>query len=151
MHTPIVERRSADANRRSDPDQSPLQEKMKERAKSDNYPSRSERENVASARILHDGLCQVTGSSGFFPQKKTRGRSRGKIPPRPRSRSKPPRLSTDNVGLARDLARGLHPIELSATGLTSALQEAAFRTSQKGTTCRLAIPSRCECVMKGSR
>jgi signal transduction histidine kinase len=50
------------------------------------------------------------------------------------------KIVNDNVGLARDLARGLHPIELSASGLASALQELAFRSSQDGITCRFNCP-----------
>ena len=45
-----------------------------------------------------------------------------------------------NVGLARDLARGLHPVDLSELGLTTALRELAFRTSHKGLKCQFKCP-----------
>src|SRR4030095_1576 len=44
-----------------------------------------------------------------------------------------------NVGLARDLARGLHPVELSAAGLRDALSELAYRIDQN-VACRFHCP-----------
>ena len=80
-----------------------------------------------------------TGGSRFFPQsKRAEGRAE-KSRPR-RGVVGAAKIVNDNVGLARDLARGLHPIELSASGLASALHELAFRSSQDGITCRFDYP-----------
>jgi signal transduction histidine kinase len=50
-------------------------------------------------------------------------------------------IVNDNVGLARDLARGLYPIELTSSGLDNALRELAFRTSQVNSiTCHFDCP-----------
>ena len=43
--------------------------------------------------------------------------------------------------MARDLARGLHPVELSTSGLANSLRELAFRISQqRDTSCRFECP-----------
>ena len=59
----------------------------------------------------------------------------------PEAFPKSARIVNDNVGLARDLARGLHPVELSSSGLANALRELAFRTSQmRSVTCHFECP-----------
>ena len=45
-----------------------------------------------------------------------------------------------NVGAARDLARGLYPVELATSGLPDALRDLAFRTSSPDVACRFECP-----------
>jgi len=117
-----------------------LQAEMKERAKLEQEILLvSEREKRRIGQDLHDGLCQELAAAAFFLKANARKVAR-KNPAQAEELIEAAKIVNDNVGLARDLARGLHPIELSATGLTSALQELAFRSSQKGTICRFTYP-----------
>jgi signal transduction histidine kinase len=117
-----------------------LQAEMKERAKLEQEILLvSEREKRRIGQDLHDGLCQELAAAAFFLKANAQKVAR-KNPAQAEELIEAAKIVNDNVGLARDLARGLHPIELSATGLTSALQELAFRSSQKGTTCRFNYP-----------
>ena len=117
-----------------------LQAEMKERAQLEREILLvSEREKRRIGQDLHDGLCQELAAAAFFLKANAQKVAR-KNPAQAEELKEAAKIVNDNVGLARDLARGLHPIELSATGLASALQELAFRSSQKGITCRFNYP-----------
>jgi len=106
----------------------------------------SEREKRRIGQDLHDGLCQELAAAAFFLKAIAR-----KDPGKGEEVIKAAKIVNDNVGLARDLARGLHPIELSAAGLTNALQELTFRSSRTESPGVSTIPNRCGCAMNRSR
>jgi PAS domain S-box-containing protein len=83
---------------------------------------------------LHDGLCQEL--SGLALMGKTFAKKlRENNSPDAAHLERWSGILSDMVGRARDLARGLHPIELERTGLVSALKEMAARTDH-GVECR---------------
>ncbi|MBA3543207.1 MAG: PAS domain S-box protein [Chthoniobacterales bacterium] len=100
----------------------------------------SEREKRRIGQDLHDSLCQELAAAALFLQ--TAAEKLGpKSPSGAKVLADAARIVNDNVGLARDLARGLHPVELSSTGLANALRELAFRNSQaRSLTCRFECP-----------
>ena len=97
----------------------------------------SEREQRRIGQDLHDSLCQELTAAAFFLQSTVK-----KLGPAHRKASaaltEAAQIVNANVGLARDLARGLHPVELSASGLRHALSELAYRIDQN-------IPCRFHC------
>ena len=100
----------------------------------------SEREKRRIGQDLHDSLCQELAAAALFLQTAAH-----KIENKNGSEAKvlqdAARIVNDNVGLARDLARGLHPVELTSQGLANALRELAFRTSQlRSVTCHFDCP-----------
>ncbi|MEP7248495.1 MAG: PAS domain S-box protein [Spartobacteria bacterium] len=100
----------------------------------------SEREKRRIGQDLHDSLCQELAAAAFFLQS-TAQKMGKKFPAEAEVVSEAAKIVNDNVGLARDLARGLHPVELSSTGLANALRELAFRTSQlRSVTCHFDLP-----------
>ena len=117
-----------------------LQAEMKERAQLEREILLvSEREKRRIGQDLHDSLCQELAAAAFFLKASAQKVARNN-PAQAEELKEAAKIVNDNVGLARDLARGLHPIELSATGLASALQELAFRSSQGAITCRFNYP-----------
>ena len=98
----------------------------------------SEREKRRIGQDLHDSLCQELAAAAFFLQSTAR-----KLSPTHRQESaaltEAAQIVNANVGLARDLARGLHPVELSASGLKDALSELAYRINQN-VPCRFQCP-----------
>ena len=86
----------------------------------------SEREKRRIGQDLHDSLCQELAAAAFFLQSTAR-----KLGPTHQQESaaliEAAQIVNANVGLARDLARGLHPVELTASGLKDALAELAYR------------------------
>ena len=100
----------------------------------------SEREKRRIGEDLHDSLCQELAAAAFFLQT-----SANKIeqanPREAKALSNAARIVNDNVGLARDLARGLHPVELTASGLTTALRELVFRSCQDKMKCQFKCPN----------
>ena len=104
-----------------------LQAEMRERAEVEQEVLLvSEREKRRIGQDLHDSLCQELAAAAFFLETAAQKAA----PAEAKGLSEAARIVNDNVGLARDLARGLHPVELSASGLSNALRELAFRTSQ---------------------
>jgi PAS domain S-box-containing protein len=117
-----------------------LQAEMKERAQLEHEILLiSEREKRRVGQELHDGLCQELAAAAFFLKASAQKVAR-KNPAQAEELIEAAKIVNDNVGFARDLARGLHPIELTASGLSSALQELAFRSSLNGITCRFNYP-----------
>jgi PAS domain S-box-containing protein len=97
----------------------------------------SEREKRYIGQELHDSLCQELAASAFLLKSQAE-RIGTKQPKIAAALLEAAQVVNANVGLARDLARGLHPIELSSSGLVSALRDLAYRVSQAGTIeCRL--------------
>jgi signal transduction histidine kinase len=98
----------------------------------------SEREKRRIGQDLHDSLCQELAAAAFFLQTAAQ---KTKNPMEAEVLAEAARIVNANVGLARDLARGLHPVELSTSGLANALRELAFRTSQRrDISCRFDCP-----------
>lgn len=98
----------------------------------------SEREKRRIGQDLHDSLCQELAAAAFFLQSTAK-----KLGPTHRKESaaltEAAQIVNANVGLARDLARGLYPLELSASGLRNALSELAYRVNQN-VPCRFHCP-----------
>ncbi|MEO8044097.1 MAG: PAS domain S-box protein [Spartobacteria bacterium] len=100
----------------------------------------SEREKRRIGQDLHDSLCQELAAAALFLQTAAH-----KIAKKNASGAKAlveaAQIVNENVGLARDLARGLHPVELTSQGLVNALRELTFRTSQvRNVTCHFECP-----------
>ena len=84
----------------------------------------SEREQRRIGRDLHDGLCQhLTGTAlaGRVLEEKLDAR----MLPEARDASNIVGLVEDGITLARNLARGISPVEMEAEGLMAAFQELA--------------------------
>ncbi len=86
----------------------------------------SEREKRRIGQDLHDTLCQELTAAAFLLQSMA-----NKTPAESAAFSEAAQIVNANVGLARDLARGLYPVELGTAGVTSALRELALRTNGK--------------------
>lgn len=98
----------------------------------------TERERAAISQDLHDSLCQELTATAFLL--KSRARALGRTDAEAgQALAESAEMLNRNAGLARDLARGLHPLELGPGGLISALRELAARTSQT-VTCRCNCP-----------
>jgi PAS domain S-box-containing protein len=118
-----------------------LQAEMKERAQVEQEVLLvSEREKRRIGQDLHDSLCQELAAAALFLRTASHKMEK-KSPSGAKVLEDAARIVNDNVGLARDLARGLHPVELSSSGLANALRELAFRTSQgRSVTCHFECP-----------
>ncbi len=100
----------------------------------------SEREKRRIGHDLHDSLCQELAATAFILETQAQKVAK-KNSAQAKIFSEAARTVNANVGLARDLARGLHPIELSTAGLPNALRELAYRTEHSGqVSCRLVCP-----------
>ena len=99
----------------------------------------SEREKRRIGQDLHDSLCQELAAAAFFLQSAAHQIEK-KNPGAAETLAAAAKIVNANVGLARDLARGLHPVDLSASGLTNALRELAFRASQAPVQCLFECP-----------
>ena len=101
----------------------------------------SEREQRRIGRDLHDGLCQhLTGTAlaSHVLAEKLDARSQ----PEAEGARRIVDLLEEGIGLARSMAKGLHPVEMHADGLMEALEEFAATTSQL-----FGIQCRFECQM----
>ena len=99
----------------------------------------SEREIRRIGDDLHDSLCQELAATAFFLEtqaKKLEKKNAGEAS----VFAQAARQVNANVGLARDLARGLHPVDLQSGGIVQALKDLAFRTSQYDIACRCECP-----------
>src|SRR6266404_1749826 len=89
----------------------------------------SEREQRRIGRDLHDGLCQhLTGTAlaGQVLEEKLAAR----LLPEARDASNVVGLVEEGITLARNLARGISPVDLEAEGLMAAFQELAASISK---------------------
>jgi PAS domain S-box-containing protein len=100
----------------------------------------SEREKRQIGQELHDSLCQELAASAFLL--KSHAEKIGKKQPKiMETLLESAQTVNANVGLARDLARGLHPIELNTSGFVRALHDVAYRISQsRKIECRFVCP-----------
>lgn len=88
----------------------------------------AEREQRRIGQELHDHLCQqLLGAA--FSAKALAGELEREKSPHAAELQELARLVNEAVSQVRDISRGLHPVELDAAGLMSALQELAARTS----------------------
>ncbi len=99
----------------------------------------SEREQRRIGQDLHDSLCQELAAAAFFLQTAAL-KQKPTNPTAAQTLSEAANIVNQNVGLARDLARGLHPVDISASGLANALRELAYRCSQGSTQCVFKCP-----------
>ncbi|HSH37198.1 MAG TPA: PAS domain S-box protein, partial [Chthoniobacterales bacterium] len=97
----------------------------------------TERERVRISQDLHDSLCQELTATAFLLKSRAKGLGH-KDPEVGEALTESAEMVNRNAGMARDLARGLHPLELGSGGLISALRELASRTSQ-------VVNCKCEC------
>jgi signal transduction histidine kinase len=89
----------------------------------------TERERARISQDLHDSLCQELAATAFLL--KSRAKSLAHMPAAAQSLEEAARTVNANAGLARDLARGLHPFEMESSGLIRALRELAGRIHVK--------------------
>jgi PAS domain S-box-containing protein len=88
----------------------------------------TEQERVRISQDLHDSLCQELTGTAFLLKSRARaieGQSRVAAD----SLVEAADTVNANAQMARELARGLHPIEIAASGLPSALRELCSRMS----------------------
>ena len=89
----------------------------------------SEREQRRIGHDLHDNFCQHLTSTAMAVQV-LREKLGAKAAPETADAAKVLALVEEGMAMARELARGLSPVELEAEGLMSALQELAAGISQ---------------------
>ena len=97
----------------------------------------TEQERARISQDLHDSLCQELTGTAFLLKSRARaieGQSRVAAD----SLVEAADTVNANAQMARELARGLHPIEIAASGLPSALRELCSRMSG-------AVSCRCDC------
>jgi signal transduction histidine kinase len=96
----------------------------------------SEREQRRIGRDLHDGLCQhLTGTA--LASHVLAEKLGAKSLPEAQGARHIVDLLEEGIGLARSMAKGLHPVEMQAGGLMEALEEFAATTSELfGIQCR---------------
>ncbi len=88
----------------------------------------SEREQRRIGQELHDHLCQHLLGAAFAAKALAGALDRDQSEHAPRLHDLA-RLVNDGVSQVRDISRGLHPVELDASGLMSSLQELANRVA----------------------
>jgi two-component system, chemotaxis family, CheB/CheR fusion protein len=97
----------------------------------------TERERARVGQDLHDGLCQELTATAFLLKSRAKELAR-KVPECATALEEAAATVNENAGRARDLARGFHPSELGAGGLSVALRELSTRVNER-------VPCRCEC------
>jgi two-component system CheB/CheR fusion protein len=98
----------------------------------------TEQERARISQDLHDTLCQELAATAFLLKSRARtieGQSRVAAD----TLAEAAEIVNANAGMARDLARGLHPMELGVSGLPSALRELCSRLSYD-VSCRCDSP-----------
>jgi PAS domain S-box-containing protein len=98
----------------------------------------SEREQRRIGQDLHDGVCQELAAIAFMTRALATRLSRSGTPETERI-IHVAHLLNDSISRTRDIARGLHPVEMDADGLMVALKDLALRTDQ-----RIACSFRCK-------
>ena len=97
----------------------------------------TEQERARISQDLHDSLCQELAGTAFLLKSRARA-----IEAQSRVAADSLVEAADTVNanaqMARELARGLHPIEIAASGLPSALRELCSRMSSD-------VSCRCDC------
>ncbi len=100
----------------------------------------SDREQRRIGQDLHDGLGQQLAGIGFL-SKSLELRLTKKTVAESADARQIARLVSEAIAQARGMAHGLHPVDLSATGLMSALRELALTVEN---TFRIACTFKCE-------
>ncbi len=94
----------------------------------------SEREKRRIGQDLHDSLCQELAATAFLLESNAQRLAKTNRT-QAKAFSEAAQRVNDNVGLARDLARGMHPVELTSGGLADALRELAYSASNPKISC----------------
>ena len=89
----------------------------------------SEREQRRIGQDLHDGLCQELAAVAFMTGALATRMGRQDAPETDRVRAVS-HLLNESISRCRDIARGLHPVEMDADGLMVALNGLALHTRQ---------------------
>jgi PAS domain S-box-containing protein len=89
----------------------------------------SEREKRRIGEDLHDMICQELTATALF-LKSSAKMVQAESPKAAQTLDESAQIVNHNVGFARDMARGLHPVELKASGLSAALRALAAQTSE---------------------
>lgn len=89
----------------------------------------SEREQRRIGRELHDGLCQHLTATAFASQVLSE-KLTAKFLPENKDADKVVGLVEQGISMARNLARGLYPVEMEAEGLMAAFRELAASLTQ---------------------
>jgi PAS domain S-box-containing protein len=133
-----LERRVRDRTRELQAMNETLEAEMAERKKLEHEILQvTERERARISQDLHDSLCQELTATAFLL--KSQAKSVGKESSHAATAlGEAAETVNANAGLARDLARGLHPFELGSGGLVNALRELATRTNER-------VSCKCEC------
>lgn len=90
----------------------------------------TERERARISQDLHDSLCQELAATAFLLKSRAKSLAQT-VPAAAQSLQEAAQTVNANAGLARDLARGLHPFEMESSGLIRALRELAGRIHAK--------------------
>jgi len=88
----------------------------------------SEREQRRIGQDLHDGVCQELAAIAFMTRALGTRMGRNGAPESERV-DHLAQLLNDSISRCRDIARGLHPVEMDADGLMVALKDLATRTT----------------------
>jgi len=89
----------------------------------------SEHERRRIGEDLHDGVCQELAAIAFMTRALANRLAKSAVPEAGRI-DHIARLINDSIARCRDIARGLHPVEMDADGLRVALKDLARRTSK---------------------
>jgi PAS domain S-box-containing protein len=99
----------------------------------------SEREKRRIGEDLHDMICQELTATALFLQS-TATRIANESPAAAKTLEESAKTVNRNVGIARELARGLQAVELTASGLKNALRDlAASACDNSGIKCHVKI------------
>jgi len=98
----------------------------------------TEQERARISQDLHDGLCQELTGTAFLLHSRSRA-IRHQSKAAADSLAEAAETVNANAETARDLARGLHPIEIAASGLPSVLKELCSRMNGN-VSCRCYCP-----------
>ncbi len=106
----------------------------------------SEREKRRIGEDLHDMICQELTATALFLKSSAKQLEK-ESPAAALMLNESAQIVNHNVGFARDMARGLHPVELKASGLQAALRSMAAQITrdqgdQMRSKCRAAGPHR---------
>jgi signal transduction histidine kinase len=97
----------------------------------------SDREQQRIGQDLHDDLCQRLAASAFAMTAMENRLRETRVAELAREAREIAGMITTSISLARDLARGLYPVQLENEGLQHALRDLALTTTERfGLTCR---------------
>ncbi|MDQ6655889.1 MAG: PAS domain S-box protein, partial [Verrucomicrobiota bacterium] len=100
----------------------------------------SEREKRRIGEDLHDMICQELTATALF-LKSSAKRLESTVPAAVQPLEEAAQTVNSNVGFARDLARHLHPVELTSSGLPAALRAMTTQIAEsKGIDCDFEMP-----------